>query len=101
MTTIKGTILFFGAIVFINCILLKIDTINTDDVYCMSYLTKENFGGDTRLRRKVKEDLGYEIIETKGVYTKTGQQKITGISDILNLDEDDIFEIIKDFLTKK
>jgi len=30
MTSIKSTILFFGAIVFINCILLKIDTINTN-----------------------------------------------------------------------
>ena len=30
MTTIKGTILFFGAIVFINCIILEVDTINVN-----------------------------------------------------------------------
>jgi len=30
MTVIKSTILFFGAIVFINCILLKVDTINAN-----------------------------------------------------------------------
>lgn len=76
----------------------KIDLVDTNDTYCMSYTVKENFGGDSRLRAKVREKTGYSIIETKGVYTGTGIQKITGISKILDMEGDEIMEIIADFL---
>ncbi len=38
----------------------KVDTIDTENLYCMSYIVKENFGGDSRLRREIPK-----IIETK------------------------------------
>lgn len=57
----------------------KIDLVDTKEKYCMSYTVKENFGGDYRLRAKFPF-----IIETKGVYTGTGTQKITGVSSIIN-----------------
>lgn len=76
----------------------KIDLINTDDSYCMSYTVKENFGGDSRLRAKVREATGYNMIETKGVYTGTGTQKITGLSTLLEMEGSEIVEIIGEFL---
>ena len=79
----------------------KLDTIDTEKEYCMSYTIKENFGGETRLKRKVEDELNHKIIETKGVYTDTGTQKITGINKLMNAEEKEIFEIIKEFLTDK
>ena len=76
----------------------KIDLINTDDSYCMSYTVKENFGGDSRLRAKVREATGYNMIETKRVYTGTGTQKITGLSTLLEMEGSEIVEIIGEFL---
>lgn len=60
----------------------KIDTIDTKEKYQMSYLVKENFGGDYRLREQIPQ-----IIETKGVYTSTGTQKITGIAGLQNMED--------------
>ncbi len=74
----------------------KVDTIDTENLYCMSYIVKENFGGDSRLRREIPQ-----IIETKGVYTKTGTQKITGISDLQNMESKEFINLLKDFLTQK
>lgn len=71
----------------------KIDTINTDDQYSMSYTVKENFGGDSRLRREIPQ-----IIETKGVYTGTGTQKITGINKIPDMEDKEFIQTLKDFL---
>lgn len=79
----------------------KLDTIDTENDYCMSYTIKENFGGDTRLKRKVEEELNHKIIETKGVYTDTGTQKITGISKLMDAEGKEIFEIIKKYLEEK
>lgn len=78
----------------------KLDMIDTESAYNMSYTTKENFGGDSRLRNKVKEELGFEILETKGTYTGTGTPKITGITKVLNLEGDEVFNIIKEFINK-
>ncbi len=76
----------------------KIDLVHTDDSYCMSYTVKEKFGGDSRLRAKIKELTGYNMIETKGVYTGTGTQKITGVSKLLDMESKEIIDIISEFL---
>lgn len=73
----------------------KIDLINTTDKYCMSHIVKENFGGDSRLKA-----LYPQIIETKGVYTGTGTQKITGIAKLPDMEGEEIKTIINDFLNK-
>lgn len=57
----------------------------------MSYVVRENFGGDSRLRAKYPS-----IIETKGVYTATGSQKITGVK--LDMEGKEVENIINDFL---
>lgn len=75
----------------------KVDLIDTNSKYCMSYTTKENFGGDSRFCETLKE---YTIIETKQAYTKTGLQKITGISSLPILDSDDFIDTIKEWLNK-
>lgn len=56
----------------------KVDTIDTESQYCMSYTVKEAFGGDSRLRKVFPQ-----IIETKGVYP---QQKITGIRSMQDME---------------
>lgn len=76
----------------------KIDTIDTANLYNMSYTVKENFGGDSRLRAIIKEKTGYEMIETKGVYTKTGTQKITGVSDMHDMESKEFVQILLDFI---
>lgn len=65
----------------------KVDTINNDGnhPYCMSYTVKENFGGDSRLKQAL-ESVNIPIIETKGVYTSTGTQKITGVGSLQDMD---------------
>lgn len=79
----------------------KLDLIDTERDYSMSHTLKENFGGDSRLRRKVSEELGHNILETKGVYTSTGTPKITGIGGMLDAEGEEVFEIIKEFLSDK
>jgi len=76
----------------------KIDLIDTEQKYCQSYTVKENFGGDDRLRAKVREELGAEMIETTSVYTGTGTQKITGVAKLWNAEGPEIFEAIQNFL---
>lgn len=71
----------------------KIDLIDTENVYCMSYTVKENFGGDSRLRSQFPQ-----IIETKGVYPS---QKITGVRSMPDMESKEIAQIINDFLAQK
>jgi hypothetical protein len=74
--------------------IFKIDTIDTKDQYSMSYTVKETFGGDSRFRN-ILQDKNIPVIETKGVYTKTGTQKITGIATLTDIENKDfIAEII-------
>jgi hypothetical protein len=77
----------------------KLDTINTENDYCMSYTLREAFGGDSRIRARVRADLKYEIIETKGTYTSTGTPKITGVSKMLDMESEEVYQIIREFLT--
>jgi hypothetical protein len=71
----------------------KIDTIDTNEKYQMSYVVKENFGGDYRLKEQIPE-----IIETKGVYTSTGTQKITGIAGLQNMEDEKFINMLKEWL---
>jgi len=59
----------------------------------MSYTLKENFGGDERLKNKFPF-----IIETKGVYTGTGTQKITGLLKIMDMESKEVENIIIEFM---
>ena len=76
----------------------KVDLINTKDDYCMSYTVKENFGGDSRFKRAliVLRNKNIKVIETKGVYTSTGTQKITGIASLPIMDSDEFINQIKE-----
>ncbi len=78
----------------------KIDLIDTTQKYNASYTVKENFDGNSRLYSQVKEQLGYELIETKGVFTTIGTPKITGVTRMYNMESKEIIEIIKEFLKK-
>jgi len=73
----------------------KIDLINTKDGYCMSHTVKEQFGGDSRLKTIIKEKTGKELIETKGVFPT---QKITGIKDMDNMEDEEFIQELVDFL---
>jgi hypothetical protein len=66
--------------------IFKIDTIDTKEKYSMGYTVRETFGGDSRFRDALQAK-NIPIIETKGVYTKTGTQKITGISTIPDIED--------------
>ena len=71
----------------------KLDLIDSAQKYCMSYTLKENFGGDERLKNKFPF-----IIETKGVYTGTGTQKITGLLKIMDMESKEVENIIIEFM---
>jgi hypothetical protein len=74
----------------------KVDLIDTEREYCHSYTVKENFGGDSRFRKELQAK-GIQVIETKGVYTGTGTQKITGVSSLPDMESDEfINQIIED-----
>lgn len=75
----------------------KVDLIDTKENYCMSYTVKENFGGDSRLRDKLKK-FKIKLIETKAVYTSTGTQKITGIASLLNMESDEFIKEVVNFI---
>jgi len=72
----------------------KIDFIDTEKQYCFSETVKENFGGDSRIKKEIPA-----IIEVKGVYTSTGTPKITGIAKLRNMEDKDLIAECKDFLT--
>lgn len=73
----------------------KIDTIDTDHLYNMSYTTKEAFGGDSRIRHAIKEATGYEILETKGVI---GTPNITGIKNFQDMEDKDFIDLLINFI---
>lgn len=73
----------------------KLDLIDTERAYCMSYTLKENFGDYSRFGNLVKSVTGHEVIETKGVYPS---QRITGIRNIDDLESDETLQTVKDFL---
>lgn len=75
----------------------KIDFIEEGKPYNMSLTVKEAFGGDSRLRRKVKELTGVEVLEVKGVWP---EQSITGIRKIKDMESDEVMEHITAFLQK-
>ena len=75
----------------------KVDLIDTDSKYCVSHTVKENFGGDSRLSRKLNE-LSIPNLEVQGVYTSTGTPKITGVAKMLSMEGEELFGIIKDFV---
>ena len=72
----------------------KVDLLDTTRDYCMSYTTKENFGGDSRFKNKVKELKSIKVIETKGVL---GTPNIKGVSKMPILDSD---QFINEVLTQ-
>lgn len=74
----------------------KVDTIDTGGYeYQMSYVVRENFGGDSRFRQAL-ELAGIKVNRTKDVYTGTGTPKITGISKMQDMESKEfIAEIIK------
>lgn len=78
----------------------KVDFIDTDSQYCMAYTTKENFGGDSRFRAEILAQTGHTVIETKGVYTDTCTQKITGVAKLHNLEGKDFIKICTDFINE-
>ena len=78
----------------------KVDLIDTKQPYCMSYTTRETFGGECRFKTQA-EKLGFNIIEIKQVYTGTGTQKITGVSSLLDIEGKEFMELIKEFKTRK
>lgn len=78
----------------------KIDLIDTKQNYCMSHTVKEAFGGDYRLKNELLPK-SIKIIETKGVYTGTGTQKITGVSSLMDMESKEFIQIIKDFAKVK
>ena len=70
----------------------KVDVIDSTKTYCMSYLVKETFGGDSRFATALKKT-GLRVIETKGVYPLP---KVTGVSKMEDIeDEKFINEIIE------
>ena len=77
----------------------KIDLLDTvkNPLYAMSYTVKENFGGDERLVSKVRDTLNYQMTETKEVYPT---QSITGTRSMLDMESEEVYNIIKDFLGK-
>ncbi len=75
----------------------KIDLIDTEQTYCMSYTVKETFGGDYRLKEKLNS-LNIKYIETRQLFTTTELQKLTGVCNLLDIESDLILKIIKEFM---
>jgi hypothetical protein len=78
----------------------KIDAIDTEQIYNMSYTVKETFGGDSRFR-DILEKQNIIILETKGIYTGTGTQKITGIAKLQDIESKEFISEIVEWYNKK
>lgn len=76
----------------------KVDCIDTESAYCMSYIVQETFGGDSRFRAMLKENAGINVIETKGVYPV---QKVTGVRSMQNMESSEFIGTIIDFVNPK
>jgi len=74
----------------------KIDTIDTEKEYNMSYTVSETFGGDSRFRSRWNNS-PVKIIETKAVYPS---QKITGIRSMLDIESEEFNKEIAEFINK-
>lgn len=70
----------------------KVDCIDTNSAYCMSYTVYENFGGDSRFHTML-ETHGIKAIETKGVYP---QQKCVGIRSMQNMESSEFINMVID-----
>lgn len=75
----------------------KVDCIDIEKEYCMSYIVQESFGGDYRFREMLK-NVGINAIETKGVYPT---QKVTGIRSMQNMESSEFVGTIIDFVNPK
>ena len=76
--------------------IFKVDTIDTEQNYCMSYTVKEQFGGDSRFRNRWANSC-VPIIETKGVYP---QPNITGVRSMLDMEGEEFNKEITAFINK-
>jgi len=65
----------------------QVELIDSKEKYNMAYTTREAFGGDSRFREKL-EALKIPVVESKGIYTSTGTQKITGVRSLPDLESD-------------
>lgn len=74
----------------------KIDLINTNQSYQMSYTVRETFGGDYRLKEKLTA-LNIIHFETKCV---AECPKITGANKMFDIESDEFVNIIKDWYFK-
>ena len=71
----------------------KVDLIDTKLPYCMSHTTRENFGGNTRFAKDLRETHKIRVIETKGIFECP---KITGVSKMPILDSQEfINEVVE------
>jgi hypothetical protein len=78
-----------------NYQIMKVDLIDTAKEYCLSHTTRNTFGGDSRFVKALK-DKNIPVILVKGVYTKTGTPKITGISSMQDIESESfISEVIE------
>jgi hypothetical protein len=78
----------------------KVDLIDTEQSYNMSYTVKETFGGDSRFR-DILEKQNINILETKGIYTGTGTQKITGVAKLQDIESKEFINEIIEWYNKK
>ena len=84
----------------------KVDTINiTGCEYQMSYTVKENFCGDSRFIQALKKDFAeliakgeLKIFVTKGAYTGTGTPSLTGMAQIENMEGQEFYAKMVDFI---
>jgi hypothetical protein len=75
----------------------KIDIVNTNQSYCMSYTVSETFGGNDRFCAEMLT-LGYKVIETKGVYPS---QKCTGIREMQDIESKEFIKELTDFIDRQ
>lgn len=80
--------------------IMKVDLIDTEKEYCISYTTKDTFGGDSRFVKALK-DKDIKVIITKGVYTSTGTPKITGIRGMQDIESDAFINEVVEWYNKK
>ena len=80
-----------------NYYIWKVDLINTDERYAVSYTVKETFGGDSRFRDSVSGN-GVPVIETSSVRE---MPYITGIRTMDNMEQDHFIGKVMDFINKK
>lgn len=80
----------------------KVDCIDTSRVYVMSFTVKENFGWEVRWKEAIlKKKKSAKIIESKWIYTTTGTPKITGVSNMDNMESKEFIQKCLDFLNSK